>query len=273
MVVVMVMSATAMAVVVMVVMMVFMLFIFMVVMMMVLMLLLIIVIIIILLIAVMILNLVDPCCRCSHLVEVETTGVEQTLQVYVAVVARYDFCFRLNGADYLGEFAQIFSAHLRRLVEKYRVAELNLLYYEVFEVFVFESVACQSVAVVELVSHAQRVHHGHDAVKTRYAVGDILRTECHHRTDSLRNRCGFADATRLDDDIVEALHVDDVAQLVYKVHLQRAADAAVLQSHQTVVLLVHHSTLLDEVGVDVHLADIVHDNGELNAFLIRKDSI
>ena len=256
--------------------MVLMLFIFMVVMMMVLMLLiliLIVVIVILLLIAVMILNLVDPCSRCSHLVEVETTGVEQTLQVYVAVVAWYDFCFRLNGADYLGEFAQIVSAHLRSLVQKYSVAELYLLYYEVFEVFVFEPVACQSVAVVELVSHAQRVHHGHDAVKTRNAVGDILRTECHHRTDSLRNRCGFADAARLDDDIVEALHVDDVAQLVYKVHLQRAADAAVLQSHQTVVLLVHHSTLLDEVGVDVHLADIVHDNGELNAFLVGKDTI
>ena len=221
----------------------------------------------------MILNLVDPCSRCSHLVEVEATGVEQTLQVYVAVVAWYDFCFRLNGADYLGEFAQIVSAHLRSLVEKYSVAELYLLYYEVFEVFVFKSVACQSVAVVELVSHAQRVHHGHDAVKTRYAVGDILRTECHHRTDSLCDRCGFADAARLDDDIVEALHVNDVAQLVDKVHLQRAADAAVLQSHQTVVLLVHHSTLLDEVGVDVHLADIVHDNGELNAFLVGKDTI
>ena len=255
----------------MVVMMMFMLLIFMVMMMMVLMLLLLIVVI--LLIAVMILNLVDPCSRCSHLVEVEATGVEQTLQVYVAVVAWYDFCFRLNGADYLGEFAQIVSAHLRSLVEKYSVAELYLLYYEVFEVFVFKSVTCQSVAVVELVSHAQRVHHGHDAVKTRYAVGDILRTECRHRTDSLRNRCWFADATRLDDDIVEALHIHDVAQLVDKVHLQRAADAAVLQSHQTVVLLVHHSTLLDEVGVDVHLADIVHDNGELNAFLVGKDTI
>ena len=246
-----------------------MIFIFMVVMMV----LMLIIIIVILLIAVMILNLVDPCSRCSHLVEVEATGVEQTLQVYVAVVAWYDFCFRLNGADYLGEFAQIVSAHLRSLVEKYSVAELYLLYYEVFEVFVFKSVACQSVAVVELVSHAQRVHHGHDAVKTRYAVGDILRTECHHRTDSLRDWCWFADATRFDDDIVEALHVNDVAQLVYKVHLQRAADAAVLQSHQTVVLLVHHSTLLDEVGVDVHLADIVHDNGELNAFLVGKDTI
>ena len=47
-------------------------------------------------------------------------------------------------------------------------------------------------------------------------------------TDSLCDRCWFADAARLDDDIVEALHVNDVAQLVYKVHLQRAADAAVL---------------------------------------------
>ena len=259
---------------IMVVMMMFMLFIFMVVMMMVLVLLLIVIIIvIILLIAVMVLKLVDPCCRCSHLVEVEATGVEQTLQIYVAVVARNDFCLRLNGADYLGELAQILSTHLRSLVEKYRVAELYLLYYEVFEVFVFESVAFQSVAVVELVSHAQRVHHGHDAVKTRNAVGDVLRTECRHRTDCLCNWCRFADAARLDDDIVEAFHIHNVAQLVDEIHLQRAADTAVLQSHQTVVLLVHYSPLLNKIGIDVHLADIVHDNGKLNSFLVGKNAI
>ena len=101
MVMVVVMSATAMAVVV--VMMVLVLFI--IVLMVVMMVLVLLLLLIILLIAVMILNLVDPCSRCSHLVEVETTGVEQTLQVYVAVVAWYDFCFRLNGTDYLGELA------------------------------------------------------------------------------------------------------------------------------------------------------------------------
>jgi hypothetical protein len=65
----------------------------------------------------------------------------------------------------------------------------------------------------------------------------------------ISSRCRFAYSACLDNDVVETLFGNNVVELFYQVHLQRTAYAAVLQSHQTVVLLVHHSTLLDEVGV------------------------
>ena len=60
---------------------------------------------------------------------------------------------------------------------------------------------------------------------------------------------------------------------MHEVHLQGAADTAVLQGHQRVVLLVDDAALLDEVGVDVHLADIVDDDGETDAFFVLKDPV
>ena len=89
----------------------------------------------------------------------------------------------------------------------------------------------------------------------------------------MRDRCGLADAAGLDDDIVEALGVDDVVELFDKVHLQCAADAAVLQCHETVVALAYHATLLDEACVDVHLTDVVDDDGEADAFLVFQNAV
>ena len=91
--------------------------------------------------------------------------------------------------------------------------------------------------------------------------------------DGLCDRRGLADATRLNDDIVEALGVDDVVELFDEVHLQRAADTSVLQCHEAVVALAYHAALLDEAGVDVHLADVVDDDGEADAFLVFQNTV
>ena len=65
----------------------------------------------------------------------------------------------------------------------------------------------------------------------------------------------------------------DVAQLLHEVHLQRTANAAVLQRDQTLVLLPHYSALFNQVGIDVHLADVVHDDGKPNTALIGENPI
>ena len=89
-------------------------------------------------------------------------------------------------------------------------------------------------------------------------------------TDGLCYGGGFADAGGLDDNVVEAFGLHQVAELQDEVHLQRAADAPVLQGHQRVVLLVNDSALLYEVGIDVHLADVVYDDGKAyTSFIIK----
>ena len=69
------------------------------------------------------------------------------------------------------------------------------------------------------------------------------------------------------------MHGEDVLQLLDEVHLQRTADATVLQGHERVVLLAYDTTLLDEVGVDVHLADVVDDDGKLDALPVLQDTV
>ena len=60
---------------------------------------------------------------------------------------------------------------------------------------------------------------------------------------------------------------------MHEVHLQRAADTAVLQSDERIVGAAHYASLFDQGGVDVHFADIVHYHGELDPFLIGEDAV
>ena len=58
-----------------------------------------------------------------------------------------------------------------------------------------------------------------------------------------------------------------------EVHLERTADTAVLQRDKRVVLLRDYSTLLDQLGIDIDFADIIHDNGKSNPLFVQEDSI
>ena len=83
----------------------------------------------------------------------------------------------------------------------------------------------------------------------------------------------LANAAGLNHNIVEALLADDVAQLFDQIHLQRATNATILQSHEAFLLLSDDATFLDEVGIDIHLADVVDDNRELDATLVGEYSV
>ena len=69
------------------------------------------------------------------------------------------------------------------------------------------------------------------------------------------------------------MHASDVTQLLHEVHLQGTADASVLQGYQRVVLLSHDASLLYQVGIDVHLTNVVDDDGKLDAFLVLQNAI
>ena len=64
-----------------------------------------------------------------------------------------------------------------------------------------------------------------------------------------------------------------VAQLFYEVHLQGAADAAVLQGYEAFVFLVYNAAFLYEVGIDVHLAYVVDYYGEAYASFVAQNAV
>ena len=219
------------------------------------------------------LQLFYPCCRCGHLVKNKLMGVEQTLKVYVSIVARDNLCFRLDSANDLAHMQQFVSAHLRCFVQQDGVTKLYLLYDEVLNVLIINIFLCESIAALKLVAHAKGVNNRHDTVETRHAVFYILRTERRERAYGLCYRCRLTDAARLDNDIIETFHGNDIVKLLHKIHLQCAADTSVLQSHKAIVLLVHNATLLNEVCIDINLSYVVHNDGKLNAFLVCENAV
>ena len=217
---------------------------------------------------VVVLYRVYPRRRGGHLVKVEAVGAYQTVQLHIAVVAGDDVCLGLYGAEDVGDAVELGGRHLRCLVEQDDVAKLNLLDDQVLNVFFANVFPCQLVSVAKLIAHAQRVYHGHDAVEPHNAVLHVLWTHRRDGADGLCDGGRLADAARLDDNVVEPFHRRNLAELLDQVHLERAADAPVLQGHQTVVLLVHNAALLDKVGVDVYLAYVIDDHGKPDAALV-----
>ena len=163
--------------------------------------------------------------------------------------------------------------HHRSLVEQNDIAELNLLNHKVFDIFFIDILAHQVAAALKFIFQTQSIYHGADAVEARHAVLHIFRAERRDRIDGLCYRHRLAYTTRLYHYIVEAIHRSNVAQLLHKVHLERAAYTAVLQSHQAIVLGAHHATTLYQVGIDVHLSYIVYYHRKAYAATIVQYSV
>ena len=231
------------------------------------------IIVVIILLLMRFLHLVNPCSRGGHPVEVEHTRVDDFGEVYIAVVALYNLCHGLYGLENALDALPLFRLHLRSLVEENDVAELNLLDNEVFDILLADIVFHEVVAGPELIFHAQCVDHGDDAVDDGHPVVNELRSHGGNGADGLCDGSRFADAAGLDDDIVEALHLHDILQLLHEIHFKCAADASVLQCHEAVVFLVYDTPLLYKVRINVHFADIIHDDGEFYAALIGENAV
>ena len=219
------------------------------------------------------LHLLNPCGGSGNAHKVELARVENLVQIHVAVVALDDVGLRLKRAYNLFDALELLRLHLCSLVQQHDIAELNLLNHKVLDVLIVDVGSQQVVARTEFVLHAQGVNHCHDTVEHRVAVLHVFLTQLRDGADGLGDRGRLADAARLNHDIVELLHLDDVAELLHQVHFQRAADAPVLKGHQTVVLATHDAAFLYQVGVYVHLADVVHDHGEFNSSTVRQDTV
>ena len=171
--------------------------------------------------------------------------MQNLVKFHIPIVALDDFRTGLDGPNDALQAAQLVGGYLGGFVEQYDVAELQLLDDEVLDVVLFDMFVHEVVAAGKLALHPQGIHHGDDAVKTGKPLFFEVEAHAGHGGDGLCDGFGLADAACLDDDVVETLLAGDVAQLLHEVHLQRATDAAVLQGHQTVVLLIYNAALLN----------------------------
>ena len=219
------------------------------------------------------LDLLNPGGRGGDRFVVKGTGVDDAVKIDVGIVAADNLCPGLQGTNDGLYTSQFVGCHLGGFVEEYLVAEFNLLYEQVLDVVLLKVFLFQVIATAKLALHPHGIDHGDNAIEARNALHHIFVTHRGYGADGTGNGLGFADAAGLDDDVVETLHLHDVAQLFDEVHLQRAADAAVLERHEAFILLSHNAPFLYEVGIDVHLTDIVHDDGKADAAFVRQDTI
>ena len=148
-----------------------------------------------------------------------------------------------------------------------------MLNEQVLDIIFLQILLLETVAASELALHTHGVHDGDDAIQTRNTLYHIFVAHRGDGTDGAGDGFGFADAAGLDNDVVEALHLHNVAQLLNKVHLERAADAAVLKGDKALFLLPHDAPLLDEVGIDIDFTYIIDNNRKADAPLIGKDAV
>ena len=205
--------------------------------------------------------------------EVEEMGVDELVQFHVAIVTFDDFRSRLEGMDDVTDALPFGRFHFRGLVQQHKVAEFYLLDDKVLDVFFADVLAGQVVAAGKFTLQAECVDNGYDAVQFGCSIACVGFSHARDGADGLRNRFRLADTAGFDDDVVEAVHLQDIVQLFHQVHLQGAADASVLERYQAVVFLAHDASFLDKVGIDVHFTDVVHDDGELDAPFVGKDVV
>ena len=234
---------------------------------------LVVIIVVVVILIVMAFQFFNPGGAGGNLLVVEETGIQQFVELHVAVVAGNDLCLRLDASDNLPNALQFVGLHIVGFVQQDDVAELYLLDDEVLDVLLVDILCREVCAAVEFVLQAEGIHYGDDAVEVGHTVLRHLGSHAGHRADGLCDGFGLADTAGLNDDVVELLHGNDVVQLLYQIHLEGAADATVLQGDEAVVLSAHDAAFLDEVGVNVHFANIVDDNGETNAAAVGEDAI
>lgn len=136
-----------------------------VVMVMMLMLVVVIVIIFIIIFVVVLLDLLNPGGGSCYSVEVEHVGIQDLIKLYVAVVAVDNLGLGLKGSYDFTDAPQFLRADLGGLVQEHDVAEFNLLDDEVLNILLVDVLAGEVETAAELVSHAEGIDDGHDAVE------------------------------------------------------------------------------------------------------------
>ncbi len=215
-----------------------------------------------------------PCGGCGHALEVESSGSDYMFQTEIGIIALHDAGFGLQRAHNGLQLCGLAGAYFRNLVEHHYVAEFYLLDYEPLDVAVGKTGALQRSPAAEFAFHAQRIHHGGYAVEARQHRTHARRHQLRNGAYSLRDRSRLAHPAGFDYYVVETARGGKSGKLFGQVHLQRAAYAAVLQSHKVVLpRAAYHAAAAYERSVDVDFADVIDYYRKTYASLIGKDAV
>ena len=200
-------------------------------------------------------------------------SIYQLIYIHIGIIAFYNLGGGLQCVKYLLDTSQLFGLNLGSLIQQYDITEFYLLNNKILYILFVNMLTCKFVATSEFALKTKRIDHGYYAIKTAHSVLNISTTHLRNRTNGLSYRFRFADAARLNNDVIETLHLHKVEYLFYEVHLQCAADTSVLQCHKAIIFLAYNTTLLNEVGINVNLAYIVYYNRELYSFLVSENMV
>ena len=216
-------------------------------------------------------NLGYPGSGSCNFFEIEPPGIDEFVQIHIAIVALYNFHTGIKGFYYLLHPCKFRGLHLRSLVQQHDIAELNLFYYKTFKVFIINILACKGIAACKLALHPQGIHYRNNTVK--FGIDKLLGADLRNRADGLGDGTGLTDAAGLDYDVVELVHPAKFGKLGYEIHLEGATDASVLQGDQAVVTAAHDTSLLNKVGIYIDFAYIIDYYSEFNSFFVCKYAV
>ena len=121
---------------------------------------------------------------------------------------------------------------------------------------------CRLIHLLEMTLDMTSIDEGDDGIKHE------LRLELIVQEKSLRYRAGIGHARRLDDDVVELVAtLEQLPKDAQQVAAYRAADAAVVGLED------FFFGADDELVVDANLTELVFDDGDALAVLLRQDAI
>lgn len=83
-------------------------------------------------------DLLNPGGRGGHRVKIEQMSVDYPVDIHISIITLYDFSLGLDGTYYGAYAGELLGLHLRCLVEQDYVAELYLLYDQVFDILLIK---------------------------------------------------------------------------------------------------------------------------------------
>ena len=218
-------------------------------------------------------QLLHPSGGGSDLVKVEVVGVQDLADCHLTMSSLNDLCLGLKRADDLSDIDQLFLRDEVDLVEDDGVAELDLLDQQVLDILVVDIVIQESAAAAEFATQTSRVNDGYDVVQTAELGQSGIVVGAVEHGDGLRDRDRLTNTRSLDQDVIELLLLYQAEDLLDQIGLESTADTAVLERYKVLVLFVDNAALLDQLSVNINLADIVDDDGDLIALLVVEHMI
>ena len=215
----------------------------------------------------------DPAGALHDFAHIEVVGGKHLGNVYLAVVGFNDFGFGLQRLDNLQHGLLFLGSDQIYLVQNDGGAVFDLLDQQIFDVLFVEVVVEQRTSRAEFIRHSLGVHNGGDAVEAGDGRQISLLLGAVKHTDGAGDGARLADAGGFNQDIVKALGSGKLDDLLHQIHLQGAADAAVLQGDEVIVFLSDGAALGNQGSVNIDFADIVDDDGHLIALLIGEDMV